>query len=333
MPRCSRHLRHEEPKYCGRCVGAVRDDLARIADLCLLAPAAVGESGTSSPVAVLVGPVPEHSTYTARRAWAVGGGVCRCKACPDLQPLPDGPICEEWADCTHDVCRRHTGRTCCPGILTWLDDDTHSDKLHPRWILGSWDWLAGTALDQRRRNRVTVASAVSYLDANLTDLSRSAKFAFDDFAREVAECCLHVEQVLLVARYVEKGAPCPECDRAGRKPKPLECHFDPDDSTGDHDLWICPTCNEVWTKDQYDKYVEREFLTRAPRLTASQIHGQYGVPEGTLRRWANGWNDSRTGERREAIVRKRGKNQHGQQLYDVDDVKRARGSQRQETPA
>jgi hypothetical protein len=323
MPRCSRHLRHDEPKICSRCVGGVRDDLKRIADLCRVAPAALPESGAVSEVAVLVGPVPEYSTYAARRTWATGGGVCRCgHTCPDLQPLPDGPVCDEPTECPHHACKRLTGRACCPGVLEWLDDDAQADSRHPRWVLGAWDWLAGTALGQRRRNRVTVASAVSYLDANLTDLSRSDDFAFDDFAREVAECKTHVEQVLLVAHYVEKGAPCPECDRAGRKPKPLECHFDPDDTTGDHDLWICPTCDEVWTRDQYDKYVEREFLTRAPRLTAAQIHTQHGIPEGTIRRWANPYNDR--GVERPAVVRKRGKDQYGRQLYDVADVLAAR---------
>lgn len=322
MPRCSRHLRREEPTICNRCVGAVRDDLGRIADLCRIAPAAATESGTSSPVAVLVGPVPEHSTYTARRAWAVGGGVCRCKDCPDLQPLPDGPVCSEGTDCTHHVCRRLTGRTCCPGILSWLDDDAREDRLHPRWILGAWDWLAAVALGHSRTLKVTVATAVTYLDANLTDLSRSDDFAFDDFAREVAECKAHVEQVLLVARYVEKGAPCPECGRAGRKPKPLECHFDPDDTSGESDLWICPTCEEVWTQDQYDKYVEREFLTHALRLTAAQIQQQYQIPGSTVRRWASGWRDR--GVDRPPIVRRRGKDQQGRQLYDVADVLAAR---------
>lgn len=322
MPRCSRHLRHGELEFCGKCVGNVRNDLTRIADLCQIAPIAVAEGRIDSEVAVLAGPVPEHSTYTARRAWAVGGGLCRCgERCPDLQPTPAGPLCEDWKDCAHDVCRRRTGRTACPDLLAWLDD-SGNDQLHPLWILGAWDWLAALALDHTRTGKVTVASAVSYLDANLTDLSRSDDFGFDGFARELTDCLAYVEKVLLVARHVEKGAPCPECHRAGRKPKPLECHFDLEDLTGDSDIWVCPKCEETWSRAQYDKYVEREHLRRAEALTASQIHAEYRVAESTLRRWANGYRDR--GVFRPATVRKRGKDQQGRQLYDVADVLAAR---------
>lgn len=332
MPRCSRHLRDTEPKVCAKCVGTTREQLTRIGDLCKVAPVAALEARrlNSAPLDI-AGPVPERDTYAARRIWALRGGMCGCPPgrCPDQEPVvPEGPACRKADACAHQVCRYRTFRPTCPALIDWLDN-VDGDLRHPLWVLRAWVWLAANDLGHISTGNATVASAVRYLDANLTDLSRHEDFGFDDLAREIAECKDHVEQVLLVAQHVEKGAACPECDRAGRKARPLELHYSDSDTTGGADTWQCPTCENTWTQDQYDKYVEREHLARAPRLTASQIHEQYRVPEGTLRRWANGWKDSRTGEPRPAIVRKRGKDQHGRQLYDVTDVIAAREQKEQ----
>lgn len=328
MPHCNRHLRREEATVCTPCIGSVRTNLVRIGELCRVVPTAALERGVvTSEAAVLAGPVPEWSTFDARRRHVLSGGLCRCatrlRLCPDLQTF-DGPVCDRAEKCNHLVCRNRTGRGNCPDLLAWLEDAGH-DQQHPKWVLGSWDWLATHALGQTRTLKLTVASAVAYLDAVLTDLARTDDFPFPQFATDVADCRTHVEEVLFLADHVEKGAPCPECDRSGRKAKPLERHYAADDQTGDSDLWVCPTCENVWDLEEYDKYVAREFQARAPRLTASQIHDQYRVPEGTLRRWANGWNG------RDPIVRKRGKNAQGRQLYDVADVLAARDQKEPET--
>lgn len=322
MPRCSRHLRDHEPYVCDHCVGEVRTKLARIRDLCTLAPVALSEGGTESRVAVLVGPVPERSTHDARRAWALRGGLCRCPNCPDLRPEPEGPWCEDWKTCAHYACRRRTGRATCPDLLAWLDQA--DDERHPLWVLGSWDMLVAEHFGHTRTMRVTVDSAAAYLGANLTDLARHEDFAFDELAREIDDCATHVEDVLSVGTYVQRGAPCPACRDAGRKAKPLERQYH-EGVTDDRDEWTCPICDATFTLDEYSKRVYVDYLGEADRLTAQQMLAQYRVPEGTLRRWANGWTDSR-GRWHEPIVRKRGYDGQRRQLYDVSDVQAARAT-------
>jgi hypothetical protein len=308
MPRCSRHT---DDLRCAKCVGKVREHLRRIADLCRLAPAAAVEAGNVATAALdLAGPIAERSTYEARWFWAVHrGGLCTCRECPDLEPVPVGPACEK---CAHHTCRRIRYEPTCPGLVAWLDNA--DDERHPLWVLGSWDMLIAEHLGHVRRNRVTIASAAAYLDANLTDLARHADFGFDELAREVAECLTHVEQVLLVAEHVQRGAPCPRCRASGLRAKPMERRYEPG-TTDDNDAWTCPTCDHTMTLDEYGRAVYVDYLANADRLTAAQIQAQYRVPASTVRRWAN---------EDPPRVRKRGFNGERQQLYDVADVKAMR---------
>lgn len=302
---CRRHLRADEPRTCARCVGATRGHLERIDDLCRLAPIAATERGIGSALMVLAGPVPEHSTHSARRAWAHGGALCRCPGdCPDQTPMPAGPVCKDADDkarpCAHHACRRRTYRPTCPGLADWLE--YADDEQHPLWVLGTWDFLVAEHLEHVRRDRVTITSAVTYLDSNLTYLAQDDGFAFDEFARELRGCAAHVEQLMGVAAFVQLGAPCPTCNRT------LELHHG---LTEKDDRWRCPSpaCEGEWTQGEYDQHVYRRYLDRAEHLTAPQILAQYRVPEGSVRGWAA------RGE-----VRKRGRDQSGRQLYDVADT-------------
>lgn len=331
MPRCSRHLGDHETGVCHRCVGDVRTGIARIRDLCILAPHAAAEPGTGihSAIAVLVGPVPEHSTHAARHTWAIRA-LCTCGTdpddCPDNQPAPIGPLCEKSDTCIHAVCRRATWRPTCPGLSEWLE--YADDEQHPLWVLGAWDIMVTGHLGHHRTNRVTLAGATSYITANLTDLARDPDFPFDELAKEINDCKTHVEEVMGVAPHQQKGVPCPTCYEAGRPAKPLIRKFNltqPDDR---RDSWIClrAGCDEEMTLDDYAKHVYVKYLERAEKLTAAQIQAQYRVPEGTLRRWANGWT-THVGDaivEHAPIVRKRGYDQANRQLYDVADVKAAR---------
>lgn len=299
MPRCNRHLSDHEPTRCGRCVGAVRGDLKRIGDLCKLAPIAATEGGINSPVFALDGPVPERSSYDARWHWAVrpGGGLCRCASrnqdCPDQLDHPAGPACRD-DKCAHQTCRRIRYQPACPDLVAWLDFAT--DEQHPKWVLGTWDLIVALHLGHVRTSKVTIASTVSYLDRNLTDLARDEDFGFDDMARELAQCKDHVEDVLLVAEYIQRGAPCPVCVAAGRKPKSLERLFDPDstiDETGmpddGTDLWVCPTseCRQTWTVTEYRDRIEGVYVEQAAWLPARQLAARLRVPEGSIRGWSS----------------------------------------------
>lgn len=310
---CSNHLRDHEPRRCDKCVGKVRTNLARIRDLCTVAPYALAEANNTSRVAVLVGPVPERSTHEARRTWAIRGGLCRCVHCPDLEPLPEGPMCDKWKGCEHLTCRRRSGRATCPDLAAWLDQA--DDEQHPLWVLGWWDMAVAEHFGHTRTMRVTVESAVGYLSANLTDLARHDDFGFDELAREVEDCRDHVEDVLSVAPRRQKGAPCPVCHASGRKAKELVREYAENEPNDALDLWACPTavCGQTWTIDEYDKYVAREHVKHAERLTASQIAAEYRIAEGTLRTWAA-----------RGKVRKYGVDMSGRQLYDVADALRMR---------
>lgn len=328
MPRCSNHLREYEPYVCARCVGRVRGKLQRVRDLCVIAPIVVTEGGTDSPVAVLVGPVPERSTHDARRTWALGGGLCRCGpgACPDHQALPAGPLCRGWKDCEHPVCRRRTGRAACPDLLTWLDNA--DDERHPLWVLGAWDMQVAEHLGHTRTMRVTVASAVAYLSANLTDLARDRDFAFDELAREVSACVEHIENVLAISTYIQRGAPCPVCQQAARPAKQLVREFNNQDPTGDSDLWSCPTpdCGETWGLKQYRKYVSGEYVDRAGDLTVRDLAVRTGVAAGTIRRWANVTRRVTSDGVTEvpARLKSSGRSHDGRKLYRVADVEALR---------
>lgn len=317
MPRCSNHLREHEPLVCDHCVGLVRLDLARIVVLCGFAPyvaAASGYQGFGSAAAVLVGPVPEHATYRARRGWALSGALCRCPAegrvCPDHTFEPEGPECKDWQTCHHYACRRRNGIPTCPALVEWLE--LVDDERHPLWVLGTWDMLVSELLGHRRTLVVTVPTAAAYLESNLTDLARRTDFAFDELAREISETVTHIEGVLLLAIRQETGAPCPVCHAQGRKAKSLVRRFVEDDVTGESDRWVCPTegCGQEWTPVEYDGYVASESLRYATRLPASHIAKLYRVPEATVRYWAA-----------EGRVRRRGFDGQRRQLYDVADVK------------
>jgi hypothetical protein len=323
---CGNHLRSSEPLTCAKCVGKVRTNLQRIGDLCTLAPIAATEGGVTSAVMVLAGPVPEHSTHAARRTWVYAGGLCRCGArgqtCPDVEQL-EGPACSETS-CGHPTCARIHGLRVCPDVLSWME--YADDERHPLWVLGTWDMLVSEHLDHDRRARVTIVRAVAYLATNLTYLAQDKTFAFDELDREVKTCMEHVERVMGVAEHIQRGAPCPACRVAGRKPKALERRYDKDRSDDGNDRWQCPSklCGQRYELDEYGKVIYLEYLENAKALTAAQMLAQYRVPEGTLRRWANGWTDARTGLWREPVVRKCGYDGQRRQLYDVADVKRMR---------
>lgn len=308
--RCGRHLRDHEPLTCARCVGRTRTKLQRIRDLCTLAPHA--DHAIGSGVYHLTGPLPEISTYEARRAWVHAGGLCQCpskgRECPDWFATL-GPACE---DCQHPSCLRAQQLTACPDALGWLD--TATDERHPLWVLGTWDMMTAEHLDHDRRLRVTVPSAAAYLDGSLTYLAQDATFPFDQLERDLSTCLRYVEEVMAVAPYVQKGAPCPMCGKAS-----LEKRFGDDE---DHDRWECPRCRQWWTEGDYRLKVSGIYAGVAEALTADQIERAYRVPASTVRRWASGWTSH--GVWHEPVVARRGRDGDGRQLYDVADVKRFR---------
>lgn len=194
----------------------------------------------------------------------------------------------------------------------WLEDNQH--EYHPAWVLGCWDLVVRQHYGHDIENGVTIKAAAAYLDGLLTEIARDPGLDFSILARDMHRTVTMLELVLPVDRGPQTGAPCPTCER------PLVKIYEPVDTTGDKDRWHCKTCKTWRTVEEYDLFVDSVYLGNASALTASQIHAQYGVAEGTVYRWGLPSSDT-NGNEVPPKVRKRGRNDLGLQLYDVADVK------------
>jgi ribosomal protein L37AE/L43A len=184
-------------------------------------------------------------------------------------------------------------------LRAWAEDCR--DEAHPLWVLGSWDMLVREHYDQPSDITATVANCRDYLDGHLTRLAHDVDFAFNELAREVRQCRGHMEDVLHDGIREDRGAPCPACGRAALVKAWGESE--------DQDRWTCPKCGQWWDEGTYRTKVAGIYIGVAKALTASQIRTAYRIPEGTVRRWAS-----------EGTVRKRGRDDQGITLYDVDDT-------------
>jgi len=190
----------------------------------------------------------------------------------------------------------------------WLEDCR--DELHPTWVLGTWNLLARDHLDQVNGVRPTLTEAKAYLDGKLSHLAHDPTFAFDQLAADVARCHAHLENVLAEGDRPDTGAPCPVC---GHKALVKDYGNDPDDDV----MWHCPSCDNWWTDKNYRDKILGVYVGVADRLTASQIQQQYHVNESTVRTWAD---RGKTLNGQVFKVRRRGRDDQGRMLYDVDDV-------------
>lgn len=189
------------------------------------------------------------------------------------------------------------------------DDDEH----HPLFVLGVWDMMLREDYGPDTTERITVTSTAGYLDHVLHRLANDREQDFPLFAGEVRRCRTHMEAVLHDSRLPEMGAPCPICTAlTGRGPKLVKRYVD-EDVTGASDEWRCSVCGNVWREADYRLRVSATYVQHADALTADQIHAEYRVKPGTLRKWAH-----------EKRVAKRGYDGNGRQLYDVAQVKAAR---------
>ena len=273
-------MRHVEEQTCAQCVGDVRDDLAEIVTLDGRMLDEAQHRGVESEAAMLAGPAADHEVWQARHRILLQRATVGTKA---------------------DEAR----------AMEWHYDNR--DEQHPYWVLGGWDLMVTEYLGHDRTEAVSVTGSADYLADQLTYLAQRPDFGWEDMAREVRSCRAHLEDVLREGDRAERGSPCPMCAKAS-----LEKDYG--DTEAD-DRWTCPRrdCHAAYTEEDYRSKVEAVYVMYSDRLTASQIATTYRVPEGTVRRWANGWRDAR-GIERKPVVRKRGYDGQGRQLYDVDDV-------------
>lgn len=207
--------------------------------------------------------------------------------------------------------RWEADRGWCDFPRTLAADDPH----HPYAVLGRWDMAIRESYGPATDLFVTVSRAADYLTGPVV-----ARFAhtqeFEDFARDVSRCLTHLETVLSDSREPEKGAPCPTCREEGvayGAPR-LRKRYGAD-VRGRDDTWHCPRDPaHWWSHVDYRSRVDGDYLEHAQALTAAQMHAAHGIKPGTLRQWAL-----------RGIVKRVGRNEQGQQLYDVAQARAAQG--------
>lgn len=160
--------------------------------------------------------------------------------------------------------------------VDWLEaaDNDH----HPLLVLGTWAEAYIEAFDHDEPARITVEGAASYLDRNLGYMSAEVDIPFEDFARDLRSCRVHIERVLHDGEQVEQGAPCLSCEDV--RLRLIRGERD--------DRWWCPRCKQTSSDDQYRFAVKAELIRKADWLTdadmATRTDGK--VKPGTVRKWA-----------------------------------------------
>ena len=296
---------------CPACLGRTRADLVAIVTLSALLPAEAEHAGVNSEAAYLAGPAAAPGLWFDRRAQVMAGSLCRCPidACPDLTQ-PAGPFCLCYRGpvrLMHTSCSWILGPRC-PSKRDWLS--ANIDDGGPAWVLGIWEMMLRDDYGMPDDRRITVASAAGFLDRVLHRVAHDPSQDFPLLAKEVHDCRAHLEAVLHDSRTPEKGAPCPECSSSDKPGPNLVKHYVDEDTTGTSDWWGCPAVEaHWWSEADYRLRVAGRFLASTDRLTADQMRDQYRIPPGTLRRWVT-----------EGKVKRRGRDDHGRQMYDVTDA-------------
>lgn len=182
-----------------------------------------------------------------------------------------------------------------------------NDERHPLAVTGFWDMLVRDALDHDEpAERLTIATAVDYLDRQLTYLGGFEHLSFEDLARDLRQCRTHMESVLHDGEQRDTGAPCMDCNIPLRREWGLLAAADG---------WRCPRCNE-WRSDQdYRLNVADLHRKEAKHLTDRDMEIRTGVKAGTVRSWA----------RHDMVGRVVDSGRTLYSVADVEDVARRKG--------
>lgn len=327
---CPNHVNHAVKEFtCPAHIGEVRGIIAEIETLTALVHLELEHSSVLSEVANLAGPVADPDQLDARRSFIVTRDEYR-----------------GWCDFPR---------------LALFDID---DELHPVAVFSRWERNlrreyeqpeASTGESERwplphKEERDLLARSASYFRRML-----DGRFAhdepFEQFARDVRRVRNHLEEVLSDSRRPDTGVPCPKCAaklEPGKKaPRLAKRHDDSTTTMRDRDgneipdntrdTWRCPDYpTEHWWKEaDYRLRVAGEYLAHADRLTADQIHGQYDIPAGTVRRWASTTRKLVAGDwvEQPPLLRPAGRTPNGVRLYDVAEVLKLRDRTRETSTA
>lgn len=229
---CSQHIGYRE-QTCARCLGRARQAIRKIRQHAPLLETAAILAGVNSEAAWLSGPAADYGVFSARRN-----------------------IDRQWL--MANIPERNLERA----MAAYLEDD---DDWHPYTVLTRWEFMLREDYDDPRETPTSIESAAEYLDRNL---NRAAQDEAQDFAlmrRELETCWNHMQTPLAIKPWVEKGAPCPDCQpgayvrlvhERGHWCTDAECtklHYL--DDSGDR--WVCPRNGaHAWTEKAYRDYIE-----------------------------------------------------------------------------
>jgi hypothetical protein len=292
--RCPNHVQHDAQLYtCPSCIRRTRRDIETIVLRATLLQLDVVVDGIDSEAMNLIGPAAAPQQYAEKR-----------------RRLEETYRRQGWCEW--------------PRSEGYRPDDPH----HPYVVLVRWaqaleetGWLASPPFHW------TIARAAERITDNLDQIAQGD--AFEAMAAELTRCRSHLDDVDHDSRTPDLGRPCPTCVEVhGKGPKLRKRHGThpgmPAGKTCDRknagkpcdicdgrlDAWHCPNDpSHAWTDDEYRHRVDADYVQHARALTADQLADRFDLKAGTVRVWAN-----------RGLVRKRGRDQHGRQLYDVADV-------------
>jgi hypothetical protein len=223
--------------------------LQAIGDLCLGLPAEAAQKGVQSEAMMLLGPVADPAEWSRATTAAIFEQV-RLETAGE--PIPVA-LTAYLADCR--------------------------DEMHPLFVLGSWEEVWREHLDHRTDRRITVESAVAYLDMQIGYMTDQVDPPFDEFARELRQCRGHLEDVLRDGIREERSqVPCVECET-----RLTRVYGDKESD----DRWLCPRCRRTYSDEEYARaqhfHLEHERADRFVKV--SEALGMIDRPEQTLRTW------------------------------------------------
>lgn len=287
---CPNHVNHAADLWtCPQCIGTVRTQIADIVDKAVLVAAEMEYAGVDSEATTLAGAAAAPEQFDEKRARALQADQTRGWCDYPMRPEVYAPL----------------------------------DRHHPYAVLARWEnYYRDTYDTPNTRTVTTITSAAGYL-TKLLATKVPHRDVFPDFARDIAHCHTHLEEVLSDSRRPEMGAPCPKCadltrhDPDRRAPR-LQKRHDEGDRTGASDLWVCPEVpTHRWHEADYRIRIADDYLTHAARLTADHMRRQWGIEPSTLRTWAE-----------RGQVHRRGTDGQGRLMYDVRDARLAHDRQR-----
>jgi hypothetical protein len=201
--------------------------------------------------------------------------------------------------------------------LEAIERDNHEIE-PPLSFLAGWVDIIREARGQEPSSaRATIAHEIAYLRDALdwivaTDETTGAPWWLpaESFAQDLYRVRLALEDVLKEGERPDTGAPClnDRCDGVRLVKQWADAGL-----PAKFDSWLCPRCKRRYTGDEYSNACKQAGRLYADRLCASDMRETYRVEPSTLRTWAS-----------RGKVRKRGRDDSGRILYDVEDTLKAR---------